>query len=58
MPRKGRMKIPKNLGTILLAAFLILFGVIELVPGLGGQIFTIILAIVAIAAGIFILIQR
>lgn len=52
------MKISKNLGTILLAIFLVLFGLIALIPGLGGQVFSIILAIVAIAAGVFIFIQR
>ena len=52
------MRFSRNLGMILLAIFLVLFGLTALVPGLGGGVFSIILAIVAIAAGIFIFIDR
>jgi hypothetical protein len=51
------MKITRNIGFLLLAIFLILYGLIALFnlsfSGLG-----IIMAILAIAAGIFILIGR
>ncbi len=51
------MKITKNLGFLLLAIWLILYGLISLLSlsfaGLG-----IIMAILAIAAGVFILLGR
>ena len=49
------MKITRNVGMLLLAIFLIAWGVAQLIPvgGLG-----VILAILAIAAGIFILLGR
>ena len=49
------MKFTKNIGMILLAIFLIAWGIVELlgISGLG-----VILAILAIAAGIFILLGR
>jgi len=49
------MNFTRNIGMLLLAIFLILWGLSALVPigGLG-----VILAILAIAAGIFILIGR
>jgi len=50
------MKITKNIGLLLLAIFLITYGLIALVPSLGGL--SPILAILAIAAGIFIVIGR
>jgi hypothetical protein len=50
------MKITRNIGMLLLAIFLIAWGLITLVPSLGGL--SLILAILAIAAGIFILIGR
>jgi hypothetical protein len=50
------MKITRNIGMLLLAIFLIAWGLIALVPALGGL--SLILAILAIAAGIFILIGR
>jgi hypothetical protein len=50
------MKITKNIGMLLLAIFLIAYGLIALVPALGGL--SLILAILAIAAGVFILIGR
>ena len=51
------MRMPKNLGTILLAAFLILFGLIELLS-LSFRYSREVLGGVAIAAGIFVLLER
>ena len=50
------MKITKNIGMLLLAIFLIAYGLFALIPALAGL--GIILAILAIAAGVFILIGR
>jgi hypothetical protein len=49
------MKITKNIGFLLLAIFLIAWGIVQLL-GIGGL--GMILAILAIAAGIFILLGR
>lgn len=49
-------KITKNIGVFLLAILLIAWGLFNLIPGLGGL--AIILYILAIAAGVFILIDR
>jgi hypothetical protein len=49
------MHINRNIGFLLLAIFLIAWGVVQLL-GIGGL--GVILAILAIAAGIFILIGR
>jgi|WetSurSiteA1Bulk_404760.scaffolds.fasta_scaffold137028_2 hypothetical protein len=46
-----------NLGVILLAVFLILFGLISLGVD-GGRVLTIIMALAALAAGILLLINR
>jgi hypothetical protein len=50
------MKITKNIGMLLLAIFLIAYGLFALIPALHGL--GLILAILAIAAGIFILLGR
>ena len=50
------MKITKNLGMLLLAIFLIAWGLFTLLPSLSGL--GIVLAILAIAAGVFILLGR
>jgi hypothetical protein len=50
------MKITRNIGMLLLAIFLIAWGLVALIPALGGL--GVILAILAIAAGIFILLGR
>jgi len=50
------MKITKNIGMLLLAIFLIAYGLFALIPALSGLV--VILAILAIAAGIFILLGR
>jgi hypothetical protein len=50
------MKFTKNLGMLLLAAFLILTGLTALIPSLGGL--ALVVAILAIAAGVFILLGR
>jgi hypothetical protein len=50
------MRLIKNIGFILLAIWLILTGLAAFIPAIGGL--GIILAILAIAAGIFILIGR
>jgi hypothetical protein len=52
------MRLTKRLGFILLAAWLILTGIGALVPGLTGGVVGMILAILAIAAGVLILIDR
>jgi hypothetical protein len=49
------MHITRNIGLLLLAIFLIVWGIVTLL-GVGGL--GVILAILAIAAGIFILIGR
>jgi hypothetical protein len=49
-------RFSRNIGMLLLAIFLIAWGLVTLIPGLGG--FSIVLAILAIAAGIFILLDR
>jgi len=50
------MKITRNIGFLLLSIWLILMGLAEFVPAIGGL--AAILPILAIAAGIFILIGR
>lgn len=50
------MKFTKNVGMILLSIFLIAWGLIALIPALSGL--SIVLAILAIAAGVFILMGR
>jgi len=50
------MKFTRNIGMILLAIFLIAWGLVALIPALGGL--GLVLAILAIAAGIFILLNR
>ena len=50
------MKITKNLGMLLLAIWLIVSGLAAFIPALGGL--GVILAILAIAAGVFILLGR
>lgn len=45
-----------NIGMLLLAIWLIAWGLFALIPGLGGL--TIILALLAIAAGILIILKR
>jgi hypothetical protein len=51
------MRFTRNIGFVLLAIFLILWGLMTLF-GFGSQVLTIILAIIAIVAGIFIFIDR
>ncbi|HEY3311720.1 MAG TPA: hypothetical protein VGK00_08790 [Anaerolineales bacterium] len=50
------MRFTKNIGFLLLAIWLILTGLVAFVPALGGL--GTLLAILAIAAGIFILLGR
>jgi len=50
------MKFTKNIGFLLLAIWLILTGLAAFVPAIGGL--GVVLAILAIAAGIFILLGR
>jgi len=50
------MRLTKNLGMLLLAIWLIAWGLIALIPALNGL--GLILAILAIAAGILILLGR
>jgi hypothetical protein len=49
------MKVTKSLGMILLAIFLIVFGLTMIIPAIGIQIVMIVLAIIAIAAGLLLL---
>ncbi len=49
-------KFNRNIGMILLAIWLILWGLISLVPALSGL--GVVLAILAVAAGVFILLNR
>jgi len=50
------MKFTKNIGMLLLAIWLILTGLAAFIPAIGGL--GVVLAILAIAAGVFILLQR
>ena len=50
------MTITKNIGMLLLAIFLIIWGLIALVPSLSAL--SPVMAILAIAAGVFILLGR
>ena len=50
------MRFTKNIGMLLLAVWLILFGLSSFIPALAGL--GVVLAILAIAAGIFILLGR
>ena len=50
------MKITKNIGMLLLSAWLILTGLAAFIPALAGL--GVILAILAIAAGVFIVLGR
>lgn len=50
------MKFINNIGFILLAVYLILVGIIAIMPGIG--IPSIVLGIIAFAAGIFILLGK
>lgn len=45
-----------NIGMLLLAIWLILWGLVALIPGLGGL--GVVLDILAVVAGVFILINR
>jgi len=49
-------RITKNIGMLLLAIWLIAWGLVALVPALSGL--SIVLAVLAIAAGIFVLLNR
>jgi hypothetical protein len=51
-----RIKFIRNIGFLLLAIWLILTGLAGFVPAIGG--FGIILSLLAIAAGVFIVIGR
>ena len=50
------MKITRNIGMLLLSVWLILWGLSSFIPALAGL--GVVLAILAIVAGIFILLQR
>ncbi len=52
----AKIKITRNIGFLLLAIFLIAFGLFALIPALASL--SIVLDILAIAAGVFILIGR
>lgn len=49
-------KLTKNIGMLLLAIWLIAYGLVVLIPALSGL--GLVLAVLAIAAGIFILLDR
>jgi hypothetical protein len=49
-------RITKNIGMLLLAVWLIVWGLSALIPALGGL--SVVLAILAVAAGVFILMNR
>ena len=50
------MKFTKSIGMLLLAIFLIAYGLFALIPSLGSL--SVVLAILAIAAGVFVLLGR
>jgi hypothetical protein len=54
--RNSTIKITRNIGMLLLAIFLIAWGFMQIVPALSGL--GLVLAILAIAAGIPILVGR
>ncbi len=56
-PKERHMLRYGNLGIILLAVFLILFGLVSLGVD-GGRVLTILMALAALAAGILLLINR
>jgi len=49
-------RLTKNIGMLLLAIWLIAYGLIALIPALSGL--GLVLAVLAIAAGVFILLGR
>ena len=49
-------RFTKNIGMLLLAIWLIAWGLVALIPALSGL--SLVLAILAVAAGIFILLNR
>ncbi len=49
-------RFTKNIGMLLLAIWLIAWGLVTLIPALSGLL--LVLAVLAIAAGIFILLNR
>jgi hypothetical protein len=49
-------RFTKNIGMLLLAIWLIAWGLVTLIPALSGLV--LVLAVLAIAAGIFILLDR
>jgi len=52
-------RFTKNIGMLLLAIWLIIYGLVALIPALGAiNGIGLVLAILAIAAGIFILLNR
>ena len=52
------MQIPKKLGVSLLGVWLIVFGAIDLIPALSFQGIGTLLALLAIIAGVLILLDR
>jgi len=56
LERITAMKFNRNMGMLLLGIFLIAWGLVTLIQG--ASILTLILVILAIAAGIFILMNR
>jgi hypothetical protein len=52
----GRIKFTRNIGMLLLAIWLILTGLIFFIPAISGL--GVVLSILAIAAGVFILLGR
>ncbi len=52
-----RTTLPRNLGMILLAIWLIVWGVVQ-VAAIGSPIIYLLLALIAIAAGVLILLNR
>jgi hypothetical protein len=55
---EAEMKFTKNIGMLLLAIWLILYGIFALVPRLDFSGEPMLMAILAIVAGVFILIGR
>jgi hypothetical protein len=52
------MKLPKRLGMVLLGIWLVVTGLIALIPAINISIVTIVMAIIAIAAGVLIVLGR
>jgi hypothetical protein len=52
------MKFPKNIGMLLLGAWLVLYGLSAIAPGLSFPEMPKVLAVLALVAGVFVLLGK